>query len=165
MRFSRAFTVIELIFVIVVLGILSAIALPKFASTGTNARIAAGKADVMAIRSAILSERQKRIIKGDSAFINRLDAGVATNTAGVKLFDSNTTLSATSPRLLTTGIVSGLGEGKWVKTGSNVYGYKIEGTNISFTYYPVDSTVGGVFYPAGTFDCDHSNAACKKMTE
>lgn len=161
---SNAFTLIELIFVIIVLGILSAVALPKFGAAGTQARIAAGKADVMAIRSAILSERQKRIIKGDATFITRLDAGVGTG-EGVKLFDSNVTLSATSPRLLTTAIISRNSDGHWMKTGNNTYAYKIEGNNITFTYYPTDTTTGGVFYPAGSFDCDHSNAVCKKLTE
>ncbi|MDO8261557.1 MAG: type II secretion system protein, partial [Candidatus Magasanikbacteria bacterium] len=40
MKFSRAFTVIELIFVIVILGILVAVALPKFAETRKQAEIA-----------------------------------------------------------------------------------------------------------------------------
>ncbi|QOP42330.1 type II secretion system protein [Sulfurimonas marina] len=165
MKKTNAFTIIELVFVIVVLGILSAIALPRFASTGTQARIASGKADVMAIRSAIISERQTRLIKGDSSYINRLDNGVTANAAGKKLFDSNTTLSSTSPRLLSMPIISGEGDGHWIKTGNNTYAYKISGSSITFTYYPEDATVDGVFHPAGEFNCDHSNTVCKKLTE
>lgn len=61
---KRAFTMIELIFVIVVIGILSGIAIPKFAATRDDAQVSKGRAEVAAIRSAIAMERQKRILKG-----------------------------------------------------------------------------------------------------
>jgi len=56
---------IELIFVIAVIGILSAIAIPKFAMTRNDAIITKGRATVAALRSAIATERQKRILRGD----------------------------------------------------------------------------------------------------
>lgn len=62
---KKAFTMIELVFVIVVIGILSAIAIPKFAETRDDAMIAKGRTAVAALRSAIATERQKRILKGD----------------------------------------------------------------------------------------------------
>ena len=61
---KKAFTVIELIFVIVMVGILSAIAIPKFAATRDDAQIMKGRAEVSAMRSAIATERQKRILRG-----------------------------------------------------------------------------------------------------
>jgi general secretion pathway protein G len=61
---KKAFTMIELVFVIVVVGILSAIAIPKFASTRDDAIVAKGRATVAALRSAIAMERQKRILSG-----------------------------------------------------------------------------------------------------
>ena len=57
----KAFTMIELVFVIVVIGILAAIAIPKFAATRDDAQIAKGRSDVAAIRAAIVSERQGRL--------------------------------------------------------------------------------------------------------
>ena len=68
---------IELVFVIVVLGILAAIAIPKFAATRTDAVIAKGRSDIASIRSGIISERQARLIKGDTSFISpaKLDNG------------------------------------------------------------------------------------------
>jgi general secretion pathway protein G len=61
----KAFTMVELVFVIVVIGILAAIAVPKFAVTRDDAMIAKARATVGALRSAIATERQKRILKGD----------------------------------------------------------------------------------------------------
>ena len=60
----KAFTMIELIFVIVVIGILAAIAIPKFAVTRNDAVITKGRTVVAALRSAIATERQKRILRG-----------------------------------------------------------------------------------------------------
>jgi len=61
---KKAFTMVELVFVIVVIGILSAIAVPKFAATRDDAEISKGRAEVAALRSAIATERQKRILRG-----------------------------------------------------------------------------------------------------
>ena len=61
----KAFTMIELIFVIVVIGILSAIAIPKMAATRDDAQITKGLATLASVRSAIATERQKQILRGD----------------------------------------------------------------------------------------------------
>ena len=62
---SKAFTMIELIFVIVVIGILSAIAIPKLAATRDDAIISKASATIGAVRSALATVRQKRILRGD----------------------------------------------------------------------------------------------------
>ena len=69
---------LELIFVIVVLGILGAIAIPKFAATRDDATVAKGRSDVASIRSAIINERQTRIIKGDTDWVEKLEPDGAT---------------------------------------------------------------------------------------
>jgi len=61
----KAFTMMELIFVIVVIGILSAIAIPKLAVTRDDAVVTKARATVSALRSAIATERQKRILRGN----------------------------------------------------------------------------------------------------
>ena len=75
----NAFTMIELVFVIVVIGILSAIAIPKFAATRDDAIVSKARATVGALRSAISTERQKRILRG--AFADVIDGNWVENNA------------------------------------------------------------------------------------
>lgn len=146
-----AFTMIELVFVIVILGILAAIAIPRFAATRDDAQIAKGRSDVAAIRAAIVSERQTRLLRGDSSYINQLD-DAALNTAGETLFDNNGTVASS---LLQYGITAAAGNGHWMKTGNTSYTFQVMGDPVAFTYTPA----------GGLFDCTHTNANCKLLTE
>ena len=119
-----AFTMIEVVFVIVILGILAAVAIPKFAVTRTDAQVTKGKSDISTIRSAIMTERQSRLIKGDSAWIPQLSDNNGTLFSGS---DNNHTL-------LMYGINSGTGEGYWKRTSVNHYTYKVGGQNCKFLY-------------------------------
>ncbi len=88
---KKAFTMIELVFVIVVIGILSAIAIPKFAATRGDAIMTKAKTTVASVRSAIATERQKRILRGKFAVIVKLGNG--TEASGNPIFngfDGNT---------------------------------------------------------------------------
>lgn len=142
---------IELVFVIVVLGILAAIAIPRFAATRDDAHIAKGRSDIAAIRAAIVSERQARLLQGQSNYITHLDHGSSI------LFDDNDTNTANGV-LLQYGIAAGSGNGKWAKTTDDTYTYTIVGTPVTFTY-----TVG-----TGTFNCTPASAAttdpCRLLT-
>ena len=60
---KKAFTMIELIFVIVALGILAMVALPRLASSKEDAEIARVKAEIAAIRSAIQTHRGANLLK------------------------------------------------------------------------------------------------------
>ena len=77
---KKAFTMIELVFVIVVIGILAAVAIPKLAATRDDAQITKGLATLASVRSAIATERQKRILRGDFTEIEKLngDGGIFT---------------------------------------------------------------------------------------
>lgn len=142
MKFSKAFTIIELMFVIVVLGILAAVALPRFGTAKRNADIAKGRADIATIRAAIVNERQTRLILGDNSYIDKLSTGVA----GDPLFTGNGTET-----LLTYGITAGTGDGDWERVSDTSYRYQINGTDTTFTY---DNTTGIFTCTAGADDCD-----------
>jgi len=73
MRIKRsAFTMVELIFVIVIIGILSAIAIPRFNGTADNAYLTKAQSELSAVRSALSMERQRRILRGDTTAITSL---------------------------------------------------------------------------------------------
>jgi general secretion pathway protein G len=151
--YTKAFTMIELVFVIVVLGILAAIAVPKMAASRTDAEYAKGRSDIASIRSAIVSERQQRLLRGESIYISKL------HTSATSYFDGNG-----SGKLLMYGVVPKNSDGFW-KTGASctgsspnfvcTYTFRIEGTDVSFDYNQTN----------GTFDCNHSEDKCKYLTE
>jgi general secretion pathway protein G len=144
MNYSKAFTIIELIFVIVVLGILAGVALPKFADTREQADLAKGRADIATIRTAIANERQTQVIKGNASYINKLSSSSTT------LFTGDTSVTP-NRTLLTYGIKAGTSSGDWAKTSDTVYTFKVGSTTTTFTYNP---NTGTFTCPAGTGDCN-----------
>jgi general secretion pathway protein G len=72
---KNAFTMIELIFVIVVIGILAAIAVPKFSETTNIAHLAKAKSQLISVMTSIAAERQKRILRADFNPISGLGSG------------------------------------------------------------------------------------------
>ncbi len=134
MKQRNAFTMVELIFVIVVIGILAMIALPKISGTIEDANIAKAKSDVAALRSAIASERQGRFLKGSSGYISSLDGNATTAPAdGAIIFDDNDS-NATNGKLMTYGVITGSSEGKWKKINTNVYTFKSGDATATFDY-------------------------------
>ncbi len=71
----NAFTMMELIFVIVVIGILSAVALPKFTATRDDAIISKTRTTVASVRTVLTTEKQKRILRGEFADMNKTFIG------------------------------------------------------------------------------------------
>lgn len=141
---KNAFTLIELIFVIVVLGILAAIALPRIGSSVESAYIATAQGDVAAIRSAIASARQKELVKGNNKYITVLSSGNST------LFDGNGSIPLLAYPIKAKSI------GGWTKGAGESYTFTIDtGKSATFTY---NSTTG-------KFDCTHTNIYCQRIAE
>lgn len=61
---KKAFTLIELVFVIVILGILATVAIPKLIVTRDDAEIAKAKSQIAAVRSGIQLKRNEMILSG-----------------------------------------------------------------------------------------------------
>lgn len=152
---KKAFTMIELVFVIVVLGILAGVALPRLMAPADDARDAKLKSDVSSIRSAISLLRGRNMLQGQqmatSGYPPRLDDATQ-GLEGQELFDGNVTIG----NLLTYSIRSSNKVGSWMKTGANTYNAIRSSGAVGFTYTPAN----------GTFDCNHTNnAPCKAIAE
>lgn len=157
----KAWTMIELIFVIVIIGVLAGIAIPKFADTKSAAEIGAAKATIASVKTAIATERQLRVLRGDFTVISALNADGGAFSKFSKDDDgkgvSRDVLEATVP-LCDTGE-----EGCWSSVANGA------GTTVSPSVYTYTMPDGGgtvAFNLAdGRFTCNASDAGCKKLTQ
>lgn len=152
---QKAFTMIELVFVIVILGILSAVAVPRLSSYINDANTAKAISTISSIRSSIASERQKGLIKGNVQYPQLLDDATK-DLVGESLFDGNGTVS-----ILQYPVYSKNSSGGWMKTTNN------NGTTIKYDYYLTNTKTVEFTYNkgTGTFDCDHTTADCKSILQ
>ena len=151
---KKSFTLIELVIVIVIIGILASVAIPKLFATRDDAVIAKIRTDVSTVRSAVLNLHSKNLMKGDSSYPEALDDADA-NVEDEELFDGNDSIGV----LLDYPIYSKNSNGHWMKTDDTNYTIKLQNTDVKFNYYKSN----------GHFDCEglNSNKAddlCKKLT-
>lgn len=136
----KAFTMIELIFVIVVLGILAAIAVPKLAATRDDAHIVKGRSDILAIRSGIINERQARMFRGDTSY-------AATLNGATGLFGN----------VMAQPIAAKSTNGGWRQGASATeFIFRVMNTDVTFDYNVTN----------GTFDCaGGAGTKCALLTD
>jgi len=151
----KAFTMLELIFVIVIIGILSAVAIPKFAMNREDAIIAKAKNTVAAVRNSIATERQKRILRGEFTPITNLSVVGGYDKAIFDGFDANTSNPVFEYPLQSCNDSSSAG--CWVAgANSTLYIYKMPlSGQVTFTLLN------------NRFDCSLTDANakyCKKLT-
>jgi general secretion pathway protein G len=145
--FKPAFTMIELIFVIVVLGILAAVAIPKLAASRDDAIFVKGKSQISAIRSGIAMQKSKRLLEGTQPFILPSIDGAAYNADDERLFNFG---DGNASNVLEYPIFSKQNhDGSWVKTAANKYNFRAENKNIAFDY----NSTTGVFGCGTSADC------------
>jgi general secretion pathway protein G len=102
---KQAFSMIELIFVVVIIGILASVAIPRLALTRDDAEITKARTMVASVRNALAMERQKRILRGNFTPITAV--GGATGVFGN--FDDNSSL----PMVLEYAETSSNSNGDW----------------------------------------------------
>ena len=137
-KVRNAFTMIELIFVIVVIGILASIAVPRFAATRDDATFVRAKSQVAAIRSGIALQRSQNMLQGLSAIPARLDSASASASIGTPLFYFN---DGNASNILQTPIL--VDNNAWTKTGVNAYSVNIgAGQAVPFIYNGATGTFG-----------------------
>jgi len=141
---KQAFTMIEMVFVIVILGILASVAIPRLTAVTHDAQIAKGQADVATVRAAIMNERQTQLIKGITTFIPTLSNSPS------KLFtgDGNRTL-----------MLYGVSSREWKrvsarKSYADSYDYKVGSSINAFDYNAIN----------GIFECTSGNE-CSQLTQ
>ena len=153
---KSAFTMIELIFVIVVLGILASIAVPRFAATRDDAIISKGRAQVASIRSAIMTEHQRGILQGQTDLPRELD-DATTDHENEALFDGNS-----SNTLLSYALFSRQSQGYWFRTAdtsaNTIHNYDFYIDTITTERFEYNIT-------SQLFDCNHNNANCRLLAE
>ncbi|HVP12349.1 MAG TPA: type II secretion system protein [Phycisphaerae bacterium] len=122
--FNHAFTLIELVIVIVILGLLASVAMPMYLEYRTDANRSAEQYVVGAVRTGVYNQYAKNKISGGPTFPTSLDSASA-----------NSTASSTNPffsTILDSPVTSG-----WSKDGTTTTYIGPAGT----TYY-YDSSAG-----------------------
>ncbi len=146
---KKSFTMMELVFVIVIIGILAAVALPKLWVTRDDAYITKARTQVGSIRSSIMNKYSKNILAGNNqcpeleggennyVFEKILVYPIKTNQEGI-----NWTLESDT-------------------SSENIYKVSISGHTTTFVYEKNTSK-------NCPFDCNESNTSdtlCKELTQ
>jgi len=139
---KRAFSLIEMIFTIVIISILLAVSIPKLGNILSSSKLIEIKSDIVLIREAIIKYKNKMILKNKPYDLDVLD------TDQENLFS----------KILPSPIIASSEKkiGAWSKIGSNRYKIFIDNQNsVDFIYKSSDFS----------FDCDLKNIFCKELSQ
>ena len=127
---NGGFTLVELVIVIVIIGILAAIAVPKFTDTSESAKLATMQASLAAMRAAINMSYAKNAaypedITGDMFAEGQVPLNVFNNRRTVDVMND--------PASSGPGPVGAVYPGWWYNAGNGMVGYYTEACNDAIT--------------------------------
>jgi N-methylation len=134
----RAYTLLELIFIVVILGVLSAVAIPRLFFSRSDATMANAKTQLAAIRSGISLRYNDNILQAKPGFPAKLDDG-----------DPNKLFS----KVIDIAIKDSGNKNGWHRISDDKYTFKLDGKVANFKY---DKN-------SGDFSCNDSNDICKSL--
>ena len=143
-RKEKGFTLIELVMVIVILGILAAFALPRFADLGNEARTASLQGAVGAVKSAASIAHAQWLADGNNAATVVLDGVTVDMSAGG--YTDAVAATATPPGITAAAQTDATDFSFDASTGVfTITGYTpASGTQCQFTYDETSGQVTGV---------------------
>ena len=137
---KKGFSLVEIIFVLLILAVITTVAVSKFETTLDKANISKIKSDVLQIRSAINLYKNKLILKKQNETLDELDDNdkmLFNIILDTPIIASNETKTA-----------------QWSKLSTTTYKVFIDASNsLEFKY---DTS-------ASTFDCDMDIQLCKEL--
>lgn len=152
-----AFSMVELIFVIIIIGILASVAIPKLMLNRTDAVIVKGKTLIGSIRNSIAIQKNLNLMQGLSSYPSALD-DAQINQEGEELFDGVGT-----NKILDYPVISKKSSGGWMKTAANKYEYYIfDNEKVEFEY---DNTNGHFDCTAAEKAKDKDDTYCDELTQ
>ena len=161
MKNLKAFTMIELVFVIVVLGILAGIAVPRLAATRDDATIAKMRGDIAAIRSGLSLVRSENMMRG------------VTTWPALEGSDNATLFDGVLQQPIYPMRDGGRNGWTLVRNGNDnatsTYTATVAGKSTNFTYYPTRASkpTSGANKDrnVGSFDCNHADDLCQSLAQ
>ena len=110
MKRRDAFTIVELVMVIVIIGLLAAVVIPKYGDIRTEAQDAAEQGTVAAVRTGIKLVHMTNLAQGSDTYPGTLDSAVV----GV---------GSETNKLFTNVLEDGLADANWSKNDATTYEY------------------------------------------